>query len=159
VDPLGGSYYIERITNDIEAGATAYLQKIENLGGMLKAIESGFVQKEIQESAYRAARGMEQKEEIVVGVNAFRTEQQSIEEILRINPEVEQKQIERVRALRKKRDQNRVNAALKNVEAAVLDNKNIMEPLIEALEVYATLGEISDLLRQHFGEYHESAVL
>jgi methylmalonyl-CoA mutase, N-terminal domain len=159
VDPLAGSYYIERITDDIEKSVNQYLGKIENLGGMLKAIESGFIQKEIQDSAYRSAKAQERKEEIVVGVNAFRTEEEPISGILTINQEVEQAQIDRVRALRRKRNQSRVESALKNVAAAVLDNANIMEPVIEALGAYATLGEISDLLRRHFGEYRESAVL
>ena len=159
VDPLAGSYYIERMTDDIERDVRAYLGKIKNLGGMLKAIESGYVQKEIQESAYRYAKAQERKEEIVVGVNAFRTEEEPIGEILTINPQVEQKQIERLQELRKRRDQRKLDAAMQELERAVIQEANIMEPLLEALNVYATLGEVSDLLRKKFGEYKESAVL
>ncbi len=159
VDPLAGSYYIERITDDIEKEVRAYLEKIEKLGGMLKAIEIGYVQKEIQESAYRCAKAQEQKEEIVIGVNAFRAEGEPIAEILTINPQVEQKQIERLRELRKKRDRKKLDASMKDLEQAIAEGANIMEPLLEALNVYATLGEVSDLLRKKFGEYKESAVL
>ena len=159
VDPLAGSYYIESITDEIEKQVTSYLHKVENLGGMMKAIESGFVQKEIQDSAYHAARVQEEKEEIVVGVNAFRTENQPITEILTVDPAVEQRQIERVRDLRKRRNQNRVAEALQEMEQAVIEERNIMEPLINALDAFATLGEISDLLRKHFGEYRETAVV
>jgi methylmalonyl-CoA mutase, N-terminal domain len=159
VDPLAGSYYIESMTDDIEKKVQRYLEKIENLGGMLKAIESGYVQKEIQESAYRYAKAQERKEEIVIGVNSFRTEEEPIAEILTINPQMEQKQIERLRELRKRRDQKKLDTAMKDLEQTVMQGSNIMEPLLEALNVYATLGEVSNLLRKQFGEYKESAVL
>ena len=158
VDPLAGSYYIESITDDVEKKVDAYLNKIQQLGGMLKAIESGFVQKEIQESAYRSARAQEEGKEIVIGVNAFRTEEPPIGGILTLDPRVEQQQIERVQKLRKNRNQKKVENALKEVEQAVTGNSNIMEPLLEALNSYTTLGEISDLLRKQFGEYKESFV-
>ncbi len=159
VDPLAGSYYVERLTDDIEKQVGTYLEKIENLGGMLKAIESGYVQKEIQESAYRYAKAQERKEEMVVGVNAFRAEEEPIAEILTINPQGEQKQVERLRELRKRRDPKKHEAAKKDLEQAVIQGENIMDPLLEALNAYATLGEVSDLLRKRFGEYKESAVL
>jgi methylmalonyl-CoA mutase N-terminal domain/subunit len=159
VDPLAGSYYIERMTDDIEKEALSYLDKIQNFGGMLKAIESGYIQKEIQESAYRAARAQESGEEVVIGVNSFRTEEEPITEILTINPEIERKQKERLQALRKRRNSKKVDQSLKEIEQAVLNQENIMEPLIEALSAYVTLGEVSDLLRKHFGEYRETAVL
>jgi methylmalonyl-CoA mutase N-terminal domain/subunit len=159
VDPLAGSYYVEHLTDQIETKARDYLSRIENLGGMLKAIETGYIQKEIQESAYRYARALEQKEEIVVGVNEFRTTEEPIQEILQVNPKTEQEQIERVRAVRKKRDQQLVRKKMDAVEDAVIRGQNIMEPLIEALGSYATLGEISDLLRRHFGEHVETAVV
>jgi methylmalonyl-CoA mutase, N-terminal domain len=158
-DPLAGSYYIESTTNDIESGAREYLDRIEKMGGMLCAIESGYVQKEIAESAYRYARALEEKEEIVVGVNAFRSEEEPIRDILRIDPQIEHRQIERLKALRARRDTEKVNAALRAVEASVEKQQNIMEPLVEALSVYVTLGEISDMLRRHFGEYKETAIL
>lgn len=158
-DPLAGSYYIESITDDIERQARTYLEKIDHLGGMIKAIESGYIQKEIQDSAYRSARLQEDGEEIVVGVNAFRTQEEPITDILTMDPRVEQEQIRKVQALRGRRDQKKVSNALNGVEQALLRQSNIMEPLLEALEVYATLGEVSDLLRKHFGEYREISVL
>ena len=159
VDPLAGSYYIESMTDDIEKQAAVYLDKIENLGGMLKAIEAGFVQKEIQDSAYKAAREQESNEEVVVGVNAFRTEEPPISDILTVDEKIERQQIQRLAELRRKRDSNRVKRALQEVERAVIENANIMDPLVEALDAYATLGEVSDLLRKHFGEYRETAIL
>jgi methylmalonyl-CoA mutase, N-terminal domain len=159
VDPLAGSYYIESITDEIEKQVESYLVKIDHLGGMLKAIESGFVQKEIQDSAYRSAREQEQGEEVVVGVNTFRTEEPPIGGILTLDPRVEQQQVERIQALRKNRNQKKVETALKEVEQSVVEQSNIMEPLIDALNAYVTLGEISDLLRRHFGEYKETFVL
>jgi methylmalonyl-CoA mutase N-terminal domain/subunit len=159
VDPLAGSYYIESITDNIEKQALSYIDRIEKLGGMLKAIESGYVQKEIQESAYRSARAQETREEIIVGINVFHTSEQPIQEILTINPDVEKRQIERLKSLRRRRDSKKVEDALKELESSVLKQENIMEPLMEALLNYATLGEVSDLLRKHFGEYQETAVV
>lgn len=159
VDPLAGSYYVERITDDIERRASEYIERIGGMGGMLKAIESGYVQKEILESAYRYARALEEKKEIVIGVNAFRTEQHSISEILRIDPEVERAQVQRVADLRKRRNAGKAAEALRAVEAAVDGGRNIMDPLVEALDAQATLGEVSALLRQRFGEYRETSVL
>lgn len=158
-DPLAGSYYIEHITDSIETGAQDYLRRIDQLGGMLAAIEAGFVQKEIQESAYQYARALEDKSEVVVGVNAFRAKEEPITEILQIDPRIESEQIQRVKALRAKRNQREVEAALQKVDRAVAAGSNIMPSLIDSLMVYATLGEISDLLRKHFGEYKETAVL
>lgn len=159
VDPLAGSYYVEHITDDIERRANEYLDRISKIGGMLKAIESGFVQKEILESAYRYARAVEDKTEIVVGVNAFRAEGRPITEILRIDPEIESAQIQRVRDLRARRDQRRTEDALSAVKDAVGAGKNIMDPLVEALDALATLGEVAGLLRERFGEYKETSVL
>lgn len=158
-DPLAGSYYIESMTDIIEKEARALIDRIEGLGGMLRAIETGFVQKEIQETAYRYARALEEKREIMVGVNAFRTEEEPIREILRIDPRIEKEQVDRLHALRLRRDARKVEESLKAVEEAVRRRHNIMDPLIDALMSYATLGEVSDLLRRHFGEYKETAVL
>lgn len=159
VDALAGSYYIERMTNDMEEQAEGYLQRIENLGGMLKAIETGFVQKEIQEAAYRQACALEKKEQLIVGVNVFRADEEPIRGILEIDPRVESDQIHRVQDLRKRRKSRRVKEALAAVEETVKKGDNIMPPLIEALMEYATLGEVSDLLRRHFGEYKEAAAI
>ena len=159
VDPLAGSYYIESITDRIEEGARSYLEKIENMGGMLKAIESGFVQKEIADSAYKYARALEDKQEIVVGVNAYRAKEEPISEILRIDPEMERKQIDRLKSLRQRRDPKKVELALQSIDNAVETGANIMDPLVDALDALVTLGEISDLLRKRFGEFQETTVL
>jgi methylmalonyl-CoA mutase N-terminal domain/subunit len=158
-DPLAGSYYIESTTDIIEQKATEYLDRIEAMGGMLKAIEAGYVQKEIQESAYRYARALEEQKALVVGVNVFRQEEEPIREILQIDLRVEREQIARLEALRKRRDARKVTEALQSLEQTVLNGGNIMEPLIEALEFYVTLGEVSDLLRRHFGEYREASIV
>ncbi|MCI0443883.1 methylmalonyl-CoA mutase family protein [bacterium] len=158
-DPLAGSYYIESTTNIIEQKAADYINRIDSMGGMLKAIEAGFVQKEIQESAYRYARALEEQRAIVVGVNAFRQEEEPIREILQIDLRVEREQIERLQALRKRRNAKKVEQSLKAIEEAVLHQKNIMHPLIEALESSTTLGEVSDLFRKHFGEYREASIV
>ncbi|HSE40786.1 MAG TPA: methylmalonyl-CoA mutase family protein, partial [Acidobacteriota bacterium] len=159
VDPLGGSYYIESTTDIIEKKAQEYLDRIDAMGGMLKAVEAGFVQKEIQESAYRYARALEEQKALVVGLNIHRQEEEPIHEILQIDLRVEQEQVERLKALRKRRSSSRVDDLLKRLEQTVLNGGNIMEPLIEALEAYATLGEVSDLFRRHFGEYREASIV
>ncbi|HET6266077.1 MAG TPA: methylmalonyl-CoA mutase family protein [Acidobacteriota bacterium] len=158
-DPLGGSYYIEHMTDVIDSQATEYLKRIEGLGGMLKAIESGFVMREIQESAYRYARALEDKQELVVGVNTLQADEEPIREILRIDPQTEEDQIARVKALRKRRDQRRVDEKLSAIGVALDRNQNIMPPLIEALLNLSTLGEVSEMLRKRFGEYKEMATL
>ena len=122
-------------------------------------IESGFVQKEILESAYRSARAQEDRQEIVVGVNAFRTSEEPIAGILRIDPEMERTQIARVQELRKRRDSRKAQDALHAVEEAVDRGDSIMDPLVEALDVLVTLGEVSDILRKRFGEFRETTVL
>jgi methylmalonyl-CoA mutase, N-terminal domain len=159
VDPLAGSYYVESITNNIDNGAREYLDRIEKMGGMLPAIESGYVQKEIAESAYRYARELEEKKEIIVGVNAFRAEEEPIRDILEIDPKIENLQIGRLKALRSRRNESKLRSALRALQESATKEQNIMEPLITALELNATLGEISDLLRRHFGEYKETVIL
>lgn len=159
VDPLAGSYYLEKLTDEIELKSREYLDKIHDMGGMLKAIESGYVQREIQESAYRTARAQDSKDEIVVGVNAYRTAEEPIQNILRIDPALESEQVNRLHELKKKRDSRKAAETLKSVEEALKDRRNIMEPLLEALAEYVTLGEVSDVLRRHVGEYTESAVI
>src|SRR5262249_803458 len=158
-DPLGGSYYIEHMTDVIDSQATEYLKRIEELGGMLKAIERGFVMREIQESAYRYARALEDKQELVVGVNTLQADEEPIREILRIDPQTEEDQIARVKVLRKRRDQRRVEEKLSAIGVALDRNQNIMPTLIEALLNLSTLGEVSEMLRKRFGEYKEMATL
>ncbi len=158
VDPLGGSYYIEKLTNQIEAEAQAMLQRIEDMGGVLRAIEDGFIQREIQQSAYEYQKKIESGEQVVVGVNRYVSEAAPSPPILRIDPEIEREQIDRLRKLRAKRDAARVTVCLKKVESVARENHNVMPAILQAVKAYATVGEISDALRRVFGEYQQSAV-
>ncbi len=159
VDPLAGSYYIEALTNDIEKRAAEYLGKIEVLGGMLKAIERGFVQQEIQNAAYEYQQAVDREQAIVVGVNRFEVEEEKPIPIQRIDPSLEPKQVERLRALRAKRDAGPWQAALKQIEDAARSGANLMPRILTAVEANATVGEISDTMRRVFGEYKEAVVI
>ena len=159
IDPLAGSYYVETLTNEIEQHAAEYLGKIEVLGGMLKAIERGFVQQEIQNAAYEYQQHVDNQESIVVGVNRFEVEEEKPIPILRIDPALEGKQVERLRALRARRDGARWKAALAEVEQAARSGANVMPGILTAVEAYATVGEISDAMRKVFGEYREAVVI
>lgn len=158
VDPLGGSWYVEKLTQDLEEEAGAYLEKIRSLGGMLQAIESGYVQREIQEAAYGQQARLESGAEIVVGVNRFESEEAPIE-VLRIDPEVGQRQASRLKTLRKGRDSNQVEAALEKIRQSARGSSNLMPVIIAAVEVYATVGEMADVLRDVFGEHKETIVI
>lgn len=153
IDPLGGSYLIEHLTKTIEEQSEAYIEKIDALGGMVRAIEEGFPQREIHNSAYDYQLAVEKEEEIVVGVNRFQVEEPVPENLLRVDAEVGEKQRERVEALKQKRDNTAVSAALSALEKAAEGEENVMLPILEAVRSYATLGEISDCLRKVFGEY------
>src|SRR5256714_1196409 len=159
IDPVAGSYAIEHLTNEIESGAAAYIVKIDALGGMLRAIESGFVQGEIQKAAYEYQRAIERKEHIVVGVNDFVAEKDREIPTLRIDPQIEREQIARVQALRAKRDTGRAKSALDELQRRARISENLLPAILGAVEAYATVGEISDALRQVFGEYQESVVI
>ena len=159
VDPLAGSYYIESLTNELEAAAQAYLDKIDALGGMLKAVERGFVQAEIQNAAYDFQQSVDRLEAVVVGVNRFESEQDSAVPLQRIDEALERKQIERVRALRGRRDEGAWSAAIQHVEDAARSGANLMPAIIHAVENYCTVGEVSDVLRRVFGEYQETVVV
>jgi methylmalonyl-CoA mutase N-terminal domain/subunit len=159
IDPLAGSYYVESLTNEIENRAAEYLGKIEVLGGMLKAVERGFVQHEIQNAAYAYQQAVDQEQAIVVGVNRFEVEEEKPIPILRIDPALEAKQVERVRALRAKRDAGPLKTALASVEDAARSGANLMPPILAAVEAWATVGEISDAMRRVFGEYKEAVVI
>jgi methylmalonyl-CoA mutase N-terminal domain/subunit len=152
-DPLGGSYFVETLTNEIEERASAYLDKVDGMGGAVAAIEAGFYQDEIHEAAYRIQRGIESGERVVVGVNRFAEPDERVVEIQRIGEEEVAAQIERVRALRASRDTPAVEAALARVEEAARGTENVLAPMREALRARATLGEVSDALRRVFGEY------
>jgi methylmalonyl-CoA mutase, N-terminal domain len=159
IDPLAGSYYIEALTNEIEKRAAEYLGKIEVMGGMLKAIERGFVQQEIQNAAYEYQQAVDREEAIVVGVNRFEIEEEKPIPIQKIDPALESKQIERVRALRARRDAGPWNNALSQVEEAARSGANVMPKIVAAVEAYATVGEIADVMRRVFGEYREAVIV
>jgi methylmalonyl-CoA mutase N-terminal domain/subunit len=155
-DPLAGSYAIEQLTSTIEDRANSYLEKIEAMGGMLRAIETGYVQREIQESAYRYQRAIETEEAIVVGVNRFQSENKSTVPTLRIEPAIEQQQIERLQAVRSRRDSKAAEASLAKLEETARGIGNLLPRILDCVEAYATVGEISNRLRTVWGEYREA---
>ena len=163
VDPVAGSYAIESLTNEIESQASHYLTRIDKMGGMLPAIEAGYVQGEIQKAAYEFQQAVEKKEQIVVGVNDFvgSTEGNDarIIPILRIDAQIERSQIARLAALRAKRDTVRAKSALAELQRRAATTENLLPAILAAVEAYATVGEISDALRRVFGEYLESVVI
>jgi methylmalonyl-CoA mutase, N-terminal domain len=159
VDPVGGSYAIEKMTDEIEAGAKDYIAKIDAMGDMLRAIESGYVQQEIQKSAYQYQRAVETGDQVVVGVNRFQADSEQTIPTLRIDPEIERSQIGRLNALRAKRDSAKARAAVEEVERRARGSENLMPAILAAVESYATVGEISDAMRRAFGEYQESVVV
>ena len=159
VDPVAGSYAIESLTNEIASLAATYLSKIHKMGGMLRAIEAGFVQGEIQKAAYGFQRAVEKKEQIVVGVNDFVAEEARTIPTLRIDAEIERSQIARLNSLRAKRDSARAKSALAELQRRAATSENLLPAILAAVEAYATVGEISDALRRVFGEYQESVVI
>lgn len=156
IDPLGGSYFVEWMTNKVEKDALDYLRKIEEMGGMVKAIERGFPQSEIANSAYLFQRQVEKKEKVVVGVNRYQMTEPKRINTLTIDRSVEVRQKEKLAALRKKRNATEHSAALEQVRAAASSQKNLMEPIIHAVKAYATLEEICNVLRGVLGEYRET---
>ncbi|HEX8142962.1 MAG TPA: methylmalonyl-CoA mutase family protein [Pyrinomonadaceae bacterium] len=159
VDPLAGSYAIEHLTDEIERRAVDYLEKIDAMGGVLRAIETGYVQREIQEAAYAYQRSVERQESIVVGVNRFQTEEESSVPLLRVDPSVEQAQVERLRSLRARRDNEAVEVALIKLEEAARGTENLLPRILACVESYATVGEISHRLRRVWGEYREALTM
>ena len=159
IDPVAGSYGIEHLTNEIERGAEEYIAKIDALGGMLRAIETGFVQGEIQKSAYAFQHAVENREQIVVGVNEFVAEEDRQIPTLRIDEEIERSQVARLKALRARRDSPRAQSALAELQRRAATTENLLPAILAAVEAYATVGEISDALRRLFGEYQESVVI
>jgi methylmalonyl-CoA mutase N-terminal domain/subunit len=159
IDPVAGSYAIEHLTNEIEQGAVDYISKIDAMAGMLRAIESGFVQGEIQKAAYDFQRAIESKEQIIVGVNDFMAKEERSIPTLRIEPEIERSQIARLNALRAKRDSAKTHAALAELQRRGATTENLLPAILAAVEAHATIGEISDALRRVFGEYQESVVI
>jgi methylmalonyl-CoA mutase N-terminal domain/subunit len=158
-DPLGGAYAIEHLTDEIEDRASNYLERIDALGGMLRAIETGYVQKEIQESAYRYQKAIESEEAIVVGVNRFQSKEETPFPTLRIDPAIEQQQVDRLRAVRSRRDSVAAGAALTKLEEAAAGTENLVPRILECVEAQATVGEISNRLREVWGEYKETSTV
>ncbi|MGA3076009.1 MAG: methylmalonyl-CoA mutase family protein [Bryobacteraceae bacterium] len=155
-DPLGGSYFVERLTLDMEQGAADYFRRIDQMGGMIAAIEKGFPQSEIANASYDYQRAVEAKEKLVVGVNAFQSEDQPIE-LLQIDQAAEEHQVKKLAALRARRDNGRVRKALDALRRAAEGTENTMPFILDAVRAYATLGEICDALREVFGSYQETA--
>lgn len=159
VDPLAGSYYVESLTDEIEKRAAEYIRKIDDLGGAAKAIERGFIQKEIQESAYIYQKEIEKGERIVVGMNKFEIKESTPKGLLRVDPAVGEMQKEKIRSLKAERDNKKVEDDLNALKDAASKDENLMPYIIEAVKSYSTLGEICDVLRDVFGEYQQSVIL
>jgi methylmalonyl-CoA mutase N-terminal domain/subunit len=158
IDPLAGSYFVENLTNKMEDQAEEYFSKIDDLGGVIAGIEAGFFQNEIARAAYQYQKEIEEKERIIVGVNDFIEEEEKIEiPILEIKKEVEEKQIQRLQALRQSRDENEVSKALSDLEKTAKNNQNLMPEFINCAKVYVTLGEMINVLKNIYGEYVEPA--
>jgi methylmalonyl-CoA mutase N-terminal domain/subunit len=158
VDALGGSYAIEALTARIERDASKYIQRIDEMGGMVTAIEQGYPQREIQNSAYQYQLEIERKERIIVGLNGFTQDSPPVP-VMRVDPKIEAEQVERVRTLRAQRDAPAHGAALERIERAARGNDNLMPLVLDAVKAHATVGEISDVLRGVYGEHVETLVL
>src|SRR5207248_1048831 len=159
VDPLAGSYAIEELTTEMEQRVVDYLNKIDALGGTLHAIETGYIQREIQNSAYEYQRAIETNDAIIVGVNQFQSEEESKVKTLRVDPEIEQEQIERLRAMRDQRDATTTETALVRLQEAAQGTENVLPRILDCVDSIATVGEISNRLRSVWGEYREAVTL
>ncbi|GAC1384252.1 MAG: hypothetical protein NVS4B7_18830 [Ktedonobacteraceae bacterium] len=155
VDPLAGSYYVEFLTNTVEEQAWKYIKQIDELGGSVRAIERGFMQAEIEQSAYEYQRKLESQQTIVVGVNRFILENEQRPVLMHVDPEVGKRQTAKLAALRQRRDNEQVQQTLNALEQGAAGSENLLPLIIAAVEAYATLGEISDAMRHVFGEQHE----
>jgi methylmalonyl-CoA mutase N-terminal domain/subunit len=158
IDPLGGSYFVEEMTNRMERVCFDYFRRIDALGGMVEAIEAGFPQREIMDAAYAYQRALDSGEKVVVGVNAFVEEEEQPLETLYIDEAVEEQQKKDLAQLRRTRDSKAVSSALSALRQACADGKNTLPPLIDAVKTYATVGEISDVMREVYATYEEPAV-
>ncbi len=159
IDPFGGSYCIEAITSALERQARDYIEKIDRMGGVVAAIDAGFIQKEIQDAAFRYQQEIERKDRIIVGVNDFTVRERKAKKLLTVDPKIEKDQRRRLASLRRKRDNRAVKASLASLEKACRGTANVMEPILDAVRVYATLGEISDVMRSVFGTYRGKVTL
>jgi methylmalonyl-CoA mutase N-terminal domain/subunit len=155
IDPLGGAYAVEDLTNEIEKKSLEYIGKIEAMGGAIKAIESGYIQGEIADSAYQYQKEIEAKKRIIVGLNQFQIDEGTLKDVLRIQPEVEQFQKEKLSKVKKERSNGKVKETLAALKKAAQRTENVVPPILEAVKAYASIGEISDTLREVFGEYRE----
>ena len=153
VDPLGGSYYIESLTDEIEKRARDYIAKIDQIGGAVAAIEKGYIQQEVQESSYRYQKEIESAKKILVGVNKFQVKEPPVKGLLKVDPRVREVQVKRLGELRGSRDQKRVAASVEELKKVAQGQGNLMIPILECVRAYCTLGEICDVLRGVFGEY------
>jgi methylmalonyl-CoA mutase N-terminal domain/subunit len=159
VDPFAGSYAVEELTFQLEAKARDYIEKIDAMGGMLAAIESGYVQREIQEAAYQYQRAVEKKEAIVVGVNKFQIDKPNVIPILKVDDRIEREQVERVRAVRAKRDAARADISISSLRDAAAGSENLLPRILDCVESHVTVGEISNTLRAVWGEYQEAVTV
>ena len=159
IDPMAGSYFVESLTDQLEARAIEYIERIDKMGGAVKAIEAGYQQREIHEAAFRYQQAVESKEQIIVGVNDFTVEEDNQGEILRIDLTLEEQQKKKLAAVRAERNQAAAKAALEKIEVTARDSGNLMPVIIDAVRTYATLGEISDAMRRVFGEYRAPSFL
>jgi methylmalonyl-CoA mutase N-terminal domain/subunit len=159
VDPLAGSYYVENLTDEIEARAQQYIDTIEKMGGPVVAIEKGYVQKEIQESAYRYQKEIESNDRIIVGLNKFQVKEEKQKDLLRVDPSVGEQQVARLSQLKAQRNNDAVTQALQEIKQAAQGEANLMPPIIGAVRSLATLGEICNTLREVFGEYEAAAII
>jgi len=159
IDPLAGSYYIENLTNEMEKRTMEYFQKLDDMGGAIPAIEKGFFQKEIADSAYKYQREVDEKKRILVGVNDYTTEEERPIKVLRVNPKVEEEQVARLQKLKRQRDNRKVKEVLEKLHYATEEDENLMPVIIDAVKAYATIGEICDVLRKIYGEYKELIVI
>ncbi|EIT87302.1 methylmalonyl-CoA mutase large subunit [Fictibacillus macauensis ZFHKF-1] len=153
VDPLAGSFYVEQLTDEMEQGVANYLDKIEALGGAVAAVEQGYMQREIHHTSYETQKAIERGEEVIVGMNSFKMENEPQPELLRVDPSLGEKQKEKLAALRNTRDQNRVSAQLEALQRGAQGTDNLMPLIIACVESYCTIGEICGVLRQEFGEF------
>lgn len=159
VDPLAGSYYVESLTREIYERAEAYIKKIDEMGGSPEAIEKGYIQKEIQDSAFKFQREIEEEKRIVVGLNRFQMEEPKVTDLLRVNPAVRVKQIEKLEKLKSERDGDKVKESLAALKKGAQGDDNLMPLILEAVKAYATLGEICEVLKEVFGEYGQPSSL
>ena len=159
VDPFAGSYAVEELTTQLEAKALDYIGKIDAMGGMLAAIESGYVQREIQEAAYQYQRAVQTKDAIVVGVNQFQSDEPNAIPILKIDDRIEREQVERLRAVRERRDAVKCETAVSALRSAAAGTENLLPHMLDCVEAYVTVGEISNTLRSVWGEYQEAVTV